>query len=144
MVKQIGQCFPCRHQPLPKLPATRPPQSFVIPLALHPPKRRRMAVAQPPDGGKTVAELRRPLKAQGFRRLFHFRLDFPGKRLVRFLILLPWTTPIALGVIGWLWMLDSLYSPIDAVLRMWRMDGERNRRRAVHRQLTAKAPSFAV
>lgn len=44
--------------------------------------------------------------------------DFPGRRLVRFLILLPWTTPIALGVIGWLWLLDGLYSPIDAVLRM--------------------------
>ncbi len=43
--------------------------------------------------------------------------DFHGKRLVRFLILLPWTTPIALGAIGWLWMLDSIYSPIDAVLR---------------------------
>lgn len=43
--------------------------------------------------------------------------DFPGKRLVRFLVLLPWTTPIALGAVGWLWMLDSLYSPIDAVLR---------------------------
>ncbi len=43
--------------------------------------------------------------------------DFPGKRLVRFLILLPWTTPIALGTVGWLWMLDSLYSPIDAALR---------------------------
>ena len=26
--------------------------------------------------------------------------DFHGKRLVRFLILLPWTTPIALGVLG--------------------------------------------
>jgi multiple sugar transport system permease protein len=43
--------------------------------------------------------------------------DFPGKRLVRFLILLPWTTPIALGAVAWLWMLDSLYSPIDAFLR---------------------------
>ena len=43
--------------------------------------------------------------------------DFHGKRLVRFLILLPWTTPIALGAIAWLWMLDSIYSPIDAVLR---------------------------
>ena len=43
--------------------------------------------------------------------------DFPGKRLVRFLILLPWTTPIALGTVGWLWLLDSLYSPIDAALR---------------------------
>ncbi|MFL5759903.1 MAG: carbohydrate ABC transporter permease [Thermomicrobiales bacterium] len=43
--------------------------------------------------------------------------DFNGKRLVRFLILLPWTTPIALSTIGWLWLLDSLYSPIDWVLR---------------------------
>ncbi len=43
--------------------------------------------------------------------------DFHGKRLVRFLILLPWTTPIALAVIGWLWTLDNVYSPIDAVMR---------------------------
>lgn len=43
--------------------------------------------------------------------------DFHGKRLVRFLILLPWTTPIALGVLGWFWMLDSVYSPIDYALR---------------------------
>jgi multiple sugar transport system permease protein len=43
--------------------------------------------------------------------------DFNGKRLVRFLVLLPWTTPIALGVLGWLWTLDSVYSPIDYVLR---------------------------
>ncbi len=43
--------------------------------------------------------------------------DFPGRRLVRFLVLLPWTTPIALGVLGWLWTLDSVYSPIDYVLR---------------------------
>jgi len=43
--------------------------------------------------------------------------EFNGKRLVRFLVLLPWTTPIALGVLGWLWTLDSVYSPIDYVLR---------------------------
>ncbi len=43
--------------------------------------------------------------------------DFHGKRLVRFLILLPWTTPIALGVLGWLWTLDNIYSPIDYILR---------------------------
>jgi len=43
--------------------------------------------------------------------------DFKGKRLVRFLVLLPWTTPIALGALGWFWMLDSVYSPIDFVLR---------------------------
>ena len=43
--------------------------------------------------------------------------DFAGKRLVRFLVLLPWTTPIALGALGWLWTLDSVYSPIDYILR---------------------------
>lgn len=43
--------------------------------------------------------------------------DFYGKRIVRFLILLPWTTPIALAVIGWLWTLDSVYSPLDAIMR---------------------------
>src|SRR5215208_5731225 len=43
--------------------------------------------------------------------------EFHGKRLVRFLVLLPWTTPIALGVLGWLWTLDNVYSPIDYVMR---------------------------
>jgi multiple sugar transport system permease protein len=43
--------------------------------------------------------------------------DFRGKWLVRFLILLPWTAPVALGTIGWLWMLDSIFSPIDWMLR---------------------------
>jgi len=43
--------------------------------------------------------------------------DFKGKRLARFLVLLPWTTPIALGVLGWFWLLDSVYSPIDWLLR---------------------------
>lgn len=43
--------------------------------------------------------------------------DFFGKWLVRFLILLPWTAPAALAVIGWLWMFDSIFSPIDWTLR---------------------------
>lgn len=42
--------------------------------------------------------------------------DIPGKLLVRMLIILPWATPIALGAIGWLWLLDSKFSPIDWVL----------------------------
>jgi multiple sugar transport system permease protein len=42
--------------------------------------------------------------------------DFRGKWGVRFLILLPWTTPAALGAIAWLFMLDSLLSPIDWIL----------------------------
>lgn len=43
--------------------------------------------------------------------------NFPGKWFVRFLILLPWATPIAIGAIGWLWMFDSVYSPIDWIFR---------------------------
>lgn len=43
--------------------------------------------------------------------------DFRGKWVVRFLVLLPWTTPVALSSIAWLWLLDSVYSPIDWVLR---------------------------
>jgi len=45
------------------------------------------------------------------------RQEFRFKWLVRFLVLLPWTTPIALGTIGFLWFYDSLYSPIDWLLR---------------------------
>ncbi|TDE09313.1 carbohydrate ABC transporter permease [Jiangella asiatica] len=43
--------------------------------------------------------------------------DFRGKWLVRFLVLLPWTTPVALSTVSWLWLLDSIFSPIDWILR---------------------------
>jgi multiple sugar transport system permease protein len=43
--------------------------------------------------------------------------DFRGKWIVRFFVLLPWTTPVALSAVAWLWMLDSIFSPIDWVLR---------------------------
>ena len=43
--------------------------------------------------------------------------DFRGKWLVRLLILLPWVAPVSLGSIGWLWMLDSIYSVINWTLR---------------------------
>jgi multiple sugar transport system permease protein len=43
--------------------------------------------------------------------------NFRGKWVVRFLVLLPWTTPVALSSIAWLWLLDSIYSPIDWVMR---------------------------
>jgi multiple sugar transport system permease protein len=42
----------------------------------------------------------------------HFR----GRGFMRFLILLPWVAPIALGAIGWKWILDSIYSVITWVL----------------------------
>ncbi len=43
--------------------------------------------------------------------------DFHGKWVVRFLVLLPWTTPVALSTVAWLWLYDSIYSPFDWVLR---------------------------
>lgn len=42
--------------------------------------------------------------------------DFRGKWIARFLIILPWSTPISLGTIGWLWMLDTTLSPFDWLL----------------------------
>jgi multiple sugar transport system permease protein len=50
--------------------------------------------------------------------------DFRGKWFARFLIMLPWATPIALGTIGWLWLLDSKFSPIDWTLRSLGLLGE--------------------
>ncbi len=41
---------------------------------------------------------------------------FPGRRLVRALIILPWAVPIALASVAWEWMFDSLYSVINWTL----------------------------
>ena len=41
---------------------------------------------------------------------------FPGRRFLRFLILLPWVAPVSIGSIGWKWILDSLYSVVSWVL----------------------------
>ena len=51
-------------------------------------------------------------------------MDFKGKWFARFLIMLPWATPIALGTIGWLWLLDSKFSPIDWTFRYFHLLGE--------------------
>src|SRR5262249_41684767 len=45
--------------------------------------------------------------------------DFRGKWIVRLLILLPWVAPVSLGSIGWLWILDSIYSVINYGLYHW-------------------------
>jgi multiple sugar transport system permease protein len=43
--------------------------------------------------------------------------EFRGKWMVRLLILLPWVAPVSLGSIGWLWLLDSIYSVINWTLQ---------------------------
>jgi multiple sugar transport system permease protein len=45
--------------------------------------------------------------------------DFRGKWVVRLLILLPWVAPVSLGSIGWLWILDSIYSVINYGMDHW-------------------------
>ena len=45
--------------------------------------------------------------------------EFRGKWVVRLLVLLPWVAPISLGSIGWLWILDSIYSVINWTLQHW-------------------------
>lgn len=44
--------------------------------------------------------------------------DFPGKRVIRFLVLLPWVAPISIGTIAWLWIFDSTYSVLNWMLRL--------------------------
>jgi multiple sugar transport system permease protein len=41
---------------------------------------------------------------------------FPGRKIVRALIVLPWVVPIALATVAWEWMFDSLYSVINWTL----------------------------
>lgn len=41
---------------------------------------------------------------------------FPGRKLVRAIIILPWAVPIALATVAWQWMFDSLYSVINWTL----------------------------
>ena len=41
---------------------------------------------------------------------------FRGRWILRLLILLPWAAPIPLGVIGWLWIYDSLFSVVNWTL----------------------------
>lgn len=43
--------------------------------------------------------------------------DFKGKWVVRFLVLLPWVAPVSLATITWRWTLDSIFSPVDWLLR---------------------------
>ncbi len=41
---------------------------------------------------------------------------FPGRKIVRALVILPWAVPIALATVAWEWMFDSLYSVINWTL----------------------------
>jgi multiple sugar transport system permease protein len=51
--------------------------------------------------------------------------DFRGKWFLRFLVILPWAAPISLGVIGWKWVFDSLYSSVNWIGRAVHILGPR-------------------
>jgi multiple sugar transport system permease protein len=44
---------------------------------------------------------------------------FPGRRVLRGLLVIPWVIPIALSAQAWLWILDSTYSVINWCLVHW-------------------------
>jgi multiple sugar transport system permease protein len=48
--------------------------------------------------------------------------DFRGRWIVRFLVVLPWAAPVVLSTIGWLWLLDSLYSVVNWTLARLKLD----------------------
>ena len=41
---------------------------------------------------------------------------FPGRKIIRALVILPWAVPVALATVAWQWMFDSLYSVINWTL----------------------------
>ena len=43
--------------------------------------------------------------------------DFPGRRYLRTLMLLPWAVPGVVAAIGFLWMFDASYGVVNAKLR---------------------------
>jgi len=50
--------------------------------------------------------------------------DFPGKKLVRGLVVIPFTLPIAISVLSWKWMYDSQFSVINWVLSRMGLIGQ--------------------
>lgn len=43
---------------------------------------------------------------------------FAGKRVVRFLLLLPWAVPVSLAAMAWTWIFDSTFSVINWTLKV--------------------------
>jgi multiple sugar transport system permease protein len=43
---------------------------------------------------------------------------FPGRALVRFIILMPWAAPVSLATLGWLWIFDSTFSVFNWLLKV--------------------------
>ena len=46
-----------------------------------------------------------------------FRTAFLGRRVARFVLLLPWAVPVSLAAIAWTWIFDSTFSVINWTLK---------------------------
>lgn len=44
--------------------------------------------------------------------------DVVGRRIFRFLILLPWAVPVSLAVLAWIWIFDSTFSVLNWTLKV--------------------------
>jgi multiple sugar transport system permease protein len=49
---------------------------------------------------------------------------FPGKRLIRGLVVIPFTLPVSLAVLNWRWMYDSQFSAINWILNAMGLIGD--------------------
>ena len=53
-----------------------------------------------------------------------FRAAFRGRRLARFVMLLPWAVPVPLAALAWMWIFDSTFSVLNWTLKvMGLLDG---------------------
>ncbi len=43
--------------------------------------------------------------------------EFPARKLIRFLVVIPWTLPTAISALAWKWMFDPQFSAINYVAR---------------------------
>ncbi|GAA2575534.1 sugar ABC transporter permease [Dactylosporangium fulvum] len=67
-----------------------------------------------------------------------------GRWLVRLCVLLPWVTPVTVSAVAWLWMLDSVYSPLDWAGRQLGLLGAGESVNWLGRPSTAMASVVAV
>src|SRR6266705_5219654 len=63
-------------------------------------------------GSQVLVVLLATAAAQVFRTAFH------GRRIARFVVLLPWAVPVSLAAIAWTWIFDSTFSVINWTLKV--------------------------
>src|SRR6266581_3088201 len=62
-------------------------------------------------GSQVLVVILATAAAQVFRTAFH------GRRIARFVVLLPWAVPVSLAAIAWTWIFDSTFSVINWTLK---------------------------